>query len=174
MNNMWNVVLPVRVRENFVLIVSLMIIYRWEIHTFNNGKSRRKHYSHIFILGYSKIWLVWNSGDKKLSFWIMKNLCNSNKKTANNLLSKLVLVLSVWYVIASHSITVTNYHFKWCSVIFNTVKPLSIISEGTAKNDEWGKRQLWQLFFQIIWGELYENYHYRADFSFKLQLIKVF
>jgi hypothetical protein len=28
--------------------------------------------------------------------------------------------------------------------------------------------------FLIILGELYENYHYRADFSFKLQIIKVF
>jgi hypothetical protein len=28
--------------------------------------------------------------------------------------------------------------------------------------------------FQIIWGELYKNYHYRADFSFELQIIKVF
>jgi hypothetical protein len=29
-------------------------------------------------------------------------------------------------------------------------------------------------FFLIIWGELYENYHYRADFSFKLRIIRVF
>jgi hypothetical protein len=28
--------------------------------------------------------------------------------------------------------------------------------------------------FWIIWGELYLNYHYGADFSFKLQIIKVF
>jgi hypothetical protein len=28
--------------------------------------------------------------------------------------------------------------------------------------------------FLIILGELYESYHYRADFSFELQIIKVF
>jgi hypothetical protein len=53
-------------------------------------------------------------------------------------LEKLVLLLSVWYAIAFHIITVTNYHFMWCSVLinvmFNTVKLLSIISERTTKN----------------------------------------
>jgi hypothetical protein len=34
---------------------------------------------------------------------------------------------------------------------------------------------MWEsYFFHFMWGELYENYHYRADFSFKLQIIKVF
>jgi hypothetical protein len=31
-----------------------------------------------------------------------------------------------------------------------------------------------KLLILIIWEELYEKYHYRADFSFKLQIIKVF
>jgi hypothetical protein len=31
-----------------------------------------------------------------------------------------------------------------------------------------------KLSFQIIWRELYENYHYRTDFSFELWMIKVF
>jgi hypothetical protein len=31
-----------------------------------------------------------------------------------------------------------------------------------------------KLSFWIIWGELYENYHYRTDFSFELQIIKSF
>jgi hypothetical protein len=30
------------------------------------------------------------------------------------------------------------------------------------------------ILFQIIWEELYENYHYRADFSFELQITEVF
>jgi hypothetical protein len=29
-------------------------------------------------------------------------------------------------------------------------------------------------FFQITLGELYENYHHRADFSFKLRIMRVF
>jgi hypothetical protein len=28
--------------------------------------------------------------------------------------------------------------------------------------------------FKIIWGELYGNDHYRAEFSFELRIIKVF
>jgi hypothetical protein len=28
--------------------------------------------------------------------------------------------------------------------------------------------------FQIIFGELNEDYHHKADFSFELQIIKVF
>jgi hypothetical protein len=61
---------------------------------------------------------------------------------------------------------VTNYCFTWYSVVinlmFNTLKPLSIFSERTAKkNMDVGK-------FQIIWEELYGNYDYRADFSFEL------
>jgi hypothetical protein len=28
--------------------------------------------------------------------------------------------------------------------------------------------------FCIIWGDLYENYHYRADFSFELRINKFF
>jgi hypothetical protein len=31
-----------------------------------------------------------------------------------------------------------------------------------------------KLSFQFIWGELYENYHYRTDFSFELRIIKDF
>jgi hypothetical protein len=70
----------------------------------------------------------------------MKNLCNSAffLKLAKYLLEKIVLLLSVQYAIACHAITVTNYHFMWCSVVievmFNTVKPPSVISERTAKN----------------------------------------
>jgi hypothetical protein len=37
----------------------------------------------------------------------MKNLCNSNKKIAKILLEKLVLLLTVQYVVACHAITVT-------------------------------------------------------------------
>jgi hypothetical protein len=40
--------------------------------------------------------------------------------------------------------SLSNYHFMWCSVvinvIINTAKPLSIVSERTAKN----KRQMWE------------------------------
>jgi hypothetical protein len=30
------------------------------------------------------------------------------------------------------------------------------------------------LSFRIIWGEVYDSYHYRKNFSFELQIIKVF
>jgi hypothetical protein len=77
--------------------------------------------------------------------------------------------------------SVTDYHFTWCNavinVMFNPVKPLSIISERTAKN----KQLLWEnnrcgkvICFQLFWGKLYGNVHCRADFSLKLQIIKVF
>jgi hypothetical protein len=59
--------------------------------------------------------------------------------------------------------------------MFNRVKPLSIIFERTVKtNDECGKTTVAGKLFLIIWGELYENYHYRADFSFKLRIIMFF
>jgi hypothetical protein len=68
----------------------------------------------------------------------MKNLYNSIKKMATNLLETLVLLLSVQYAVACHTITVTNYHFTWhivvINVVFNTVKPLSVVSERIAKN----------------------------------------
>jgi hypothetical protein len=54
--------------------------------------------------------------------------------------------------------------------MFNAVKPLSIVSDGTAKSKQMQENYL----FQIIWEELYKHYHYRADLSFKLQIIKVF
>jgi hypothetical protein len=68
-----------------------------------------------------------------------KNLYNSNlKKIANNLLEKIVLLISVLNAIACDAITVKNYHFMWCSlvinVMFNTQKLLSIISERIAEN----------------------------------------
>jgi hypothetical protein len=69
----------------------------------------------------------------------MKNLYNSKLKKVN-LLEKLVLLLLVQNAITCHAITVTNYHFTWCSaminVMFNTVKPLSIVSERTVKIDD--------------------------------------
>jgi hypothetical protein len=65
---------------------------------------------------------------------------------------KLVLLLSVRYAITCLAITVTSCHFTWCSVVinvmFNTVKPLSIVSdERTSKiNDERGKVVYFELF----------------------------
>jgi hypothetical protein len=61
----------------------------------------------------------------------------------------------------------------WCSVViivmFNTVKPLSIISERTTKNKCGRMIDVGKFFFsQVILGELYEKGHYRADFSFEL------
>jgi hypothetical protein len=38
-----------------------------------------------------------------------------------------------------------------------------------------GKRNMQESYlFLLIWGELYENYRYRADFYSKLQINKVF
>jgi hypothetical protein len=59
--------------------------------------------------------------------------------------------------------------------MFNVLKPLSIISERTAKmKDERGKKTDAGKLFRITWGELYGNSHYRADFSFELRINKVF
>jgi hypothetical protein len=63
------------------------------------------------------------------------------------------------------------------NVIVNTVKPLSIVSEGTAKNEQMRKNDRCGkvfCFILFIWGELYENYYYRTDFSFELLIVKVF
>jgi hypothetical protein len=130
---------------------------------------------YVIKLCCSKTWLIWNSSDQKKVFWMMKNLNNSillNQLTIS--LKKLVLLLLVWYAITCHVITVTNYHFTWCSVVinvmFNTVKPPTIVSERTAKHKWW----MWESYLLwIIWVELYENYHYRADFSFELQTTNV-
>jgi hypothetical protein len=56
------------------------------------------------------------------------------------------------------------------------VKPLPIVPERTAKiNYECRKIIVaGKLFIRIIWVEPYENYDYRADFYFKLRIIKVF
>jgi hypothetical protein len=52
------------------------------------------------------------------------------------------------------------------NVVFDTVKSLSLISERTTRS-----KLIWENYlFQIIWGELYENYHYRTDFSFELRI----
>jgi hypothetical protein len=97
----------------------------------------------------------------------MKNLCNSKfKKLADTLLGKLVLLLSVWYAIACHAITVTNYP-SWCSVV---MKPLSIISERTVKNKWWMQESY---LFQIIWGEL-EWRHHIFDFIPLMNFSKLF
>jgi hypothetical protein len=57
---------------------------------------------------------------------------------ANNLLEKLVLLLSVLHAFARHAIAVINQRFTWCSVdinmMFNAVSPQSIDSERSAKN----------------------------------------
>jgi hypothetical protein len=50
----------------------------------------------------------------------------------------LVLLVLVQYEITCHTFTITNYRFMWCSVVinamFNTVKPLSIVSKRNTKN----------------------------------------
>jgi hypothetical protein len=53
-------------------------------------------------------------------------------------------------------------------MIFNTVKPLSIISEGTAKDNRCGKT------IGLLGENYFDYHHYRTDFSFELQIIKVF
>jgi hypothetical protein len=58
--------------------------------------------------------------------------------------------------------------------MFKTLIPLSIVSERTAVNDECGKlMDMGKLFISNYLGDLYGNYQYRANFSFKLQFIKV-
>jgi hypothetical protein len=53
--------------------------------------------------------------------------------------------------------------------MFNTVKPLSTVSERTAKSKQLQENDgCRKLFILNYLGELYENYHYRADFSLKL------
>jgi hypothetical protein len=52
----------------------------------------------------------------------MKNLYNSHvKKSANNFLKKLVLFLLMQYAATCHTITLTNYHFTWCSGVINVI-----------------------------------------------------
>jgi hypothetical protein len=55
------------------------------------------------------------------------------------------------------------------------VEPLSIVSERSEKiNNECEKTvDAEKLFISNFGGELYENWHYWADFSFELQIIKV-
>jgi hypothetical protein len=52
---------------------------------------------------------------------IMKNLYSSKFNKANNLFKKLLLFLSVQNLVACHAITLTNYRFKWCSVVINVI-----------------------------------------------------
>jgi hypothetical protein len=93
----------------------------------------------------SKIWLILNSTYQKSLLNYEETLqFRIKKEKANNVLEKLVLLQSVWYAITCHIISITNYHFTWCSVVinvmFNAVKPLSIVSERTAINkDKCGK-----------------------------------
>jgi hypothetical protein len=53
----------------------------------------------------------------------MKNLMIQNfcKKITNSLLNKLLLLLSVSYVVVRYNITVTKYCFTWCSVVRNVI-----------------------------------------------------
>jgi hypothetical protein len=105
----------------------------------------------------------------------MKNIYNSNKKkAADNLLKKLVLPLSVQYAVACHDITITNYHFTWCSAVINMIFTTGFSSITCCIGKFYVKIFFFKLSFLIMWGKLYENYHYRTDFSFKLWIIKVF
>jgi hypothetical protein len=52
------------------------------------------------------------------------------------------------------------------NMMFNTVKLLSIISERTEKN----KHMREVIYLKLFFGEWYENYHYRADFSVELSM----
>jgi hypothetical protein len=55
------------------------------------------------------------------------------------------------------------------------MKPVSIVSERNAKNKRRGKTlDAGRLLVSNYLGINYENYRYRADFSFELQIIKVF
>jgi hypothetical protein len=54
------------------------------------------------------------------------------------------------------------------NVIFNTCFSSTICYMGKFYFDDFFK-----LSYLIIWGELYENYHCRTDFSFELQTVKV-
>jgi hypothetical protein len=53
----------------------------------------------------------------------MKNLCNTIffLRLRNILLTKIVLLLSVQYPVTCHTISVTNYHFTWYSLVINVV-----------------------------------------------------
>jgi hypothetical protein len=84
-------------------------------------ESRLKNHTHTHLLlnlYYSKTSLVWNSRDQKKKFsfelWTISKIQN-NTKIANDLLEKLVLLISAWYATGCHAITVTNYCFMWCS-----------------------------------------------------------
>jgi hypothetical protein len=111
----------------------------------------------------------------------MKNLYNSNfkeEKLANSVLEKLVLLLSVQYAISCHAISVTDYNFMWYSVVinvmFNTVKPLSIVSKRSVTNKQIqetiGARKLFisNCLRRIAW-----KLSLLGNFSFKLWIIKV-
>jgi hypothetical protein len=79
----------------------------------------------------------------------------------------------VWYAIACHAITVTNFCFTWYSVVINVILILvSALSFVTWAN--FILKYPFKLSFWITWGELYETCQYRTDFSFELWIIKVF
>jgi hypothetical protein len=123
---------------------------------------------------YSKTWLIWKSRDRKKVYWIMKNLYNSVFfLLANILLEKFVLLLLVRYAVAYYAVAVTHYCFTLCSVVinvtFNTVKPLSIISERTMKNKQWMPEN--NVCGEVIYFELFEKNC--TDFSFELWIIMV-
>jgi hypothetical protein len=103
----------------------------------------------------------------------MKNLYKLKfNKFANNAFKKLVLLLLVPHAVACHAITATNYHVMLCSVvinaIFNTCFSSIIFYIGKLYFED-----IFKLPFSIIWGELYENYQHRTEFSSELQIMKV-
>jgi hypothetical protein len=79
----------------------------------------------------------------------------------------------VRYVLTCHTITVTNYHFMWCSavtnVIFNTGFGSVIFYIGKFYFKDFFLNCNFELF-----GENCMKIITKVDFSFELQIIKVF
>jgi hypothetical protein len=70
--------------------------------------------------------------------------------------------------------SLTNYSFTWCSLLINVIFNTCFSSVICYIGRYYFEDIVFKLSFWIVLGELYENYHYRTDFSFYLWIVKVF
>jgi hypothetical protein len=75
----------------------------------------------IILLQQNIVNLKFKGPKKFFKLWRTSIIQIKKKTFTNSLLKKLVLLLLVWYAVSCHTITVTNYHFMWCSIVINVI-----------------------------------------------------
>jgi hypothetical protein len=118
----------------------IIVFMRSQVRILAQKPSNITDYFHVFLQSDSETWLIKSSRTKNV-FELRRTSIIQNFKKVNNLLEKISITpIGVICTCACHTITATNCHFTWCSVVinvlFNAVKRLSTVSERIVKNKQ--------------------------------------